>query len=70
LEDALYDGVCEIIMMILFLTRKDFEIPTGNTHGYILDPYVVLTITCGGTELSSFWVRPLGDGLSGFDEPI
>lgn len=30
-----------------------------------MDPYVVLSPTCGGPGVHGIWVQPMGDGLHG-----
>ena len=41
----------------------------GYTHGYPLDPDVVLSTTSGEATCYGLWVHYNGDGRSGFVQP-
>jgi hypothetical protein len=51
------------------ITKNTF-ILAGYSHGYPLDPYVVLSPTRGAASSDGFWVQPFGDGSSRFIQPV
>ncbi|XP_037489690.1 heat shock 70 kDa protein 18-like [Triticum dicoccoides] len=48
--------------------------PVNTVFGYIpsygIDPFVVITHSDGGQGAFGYWVYPLGDGCSGYLQPV
>ena len=42
----------------------------GNIHGYSLDPFVIATHSYGLQGAFGYWVQPMGDGRTGYLQPI
>nr|XP_051219774.1 uncharacterized protein LOC127336947 [Lolium perenne] len=49
---------------------KDGPAFLGYSLGYPLDPYVVLSPAGGCAPRHGYWVQPVGDGSSGFLQPV
>ena len=49
---------------------RDIESNTGYLQGVCLDPYVVITEQCGGQGAFGYWVQPMGDGCTGYLQPV
>jgi hypothetical protein len=60
----LWVGVCAILWALWNL-QNDFVFKKTSAH-----PCVVLSPTSGAAGGHGFWVQPLGDGCSGFIQPI
>jgi hypothetical protein len=70
LEFVQFFGLCGMSEMILSLINQRNHHFLGYSHGYALDPYVVLSPTSGGAACHGFWVQPFGDGSMGFIQPV
>uniref|UniRef100_A0A8R7QNC9 Uncharacterized protein n=1 Tax=Triticum urartu TaxID=4572 RepID=A0A8R7QNC9_TRIUA len=46
------------------------EATTGHLQSYSLDPYMVLTHSYGLQGAFGYWVQPMGDGRSGYIQPV
>ncbi|XBI22722.1 hypothetical protein VPH35_063713 [Triticum aestivum] len=49
---------------------RDVEATTGHLQSYCLDPYVVLTHSYGIQGAVGYLMQPLGDGSTGFIQPV
>ena len=70
-------GVCALLWAIwnvrngcIFNKKKFSIIFAGYSHGYPLDPYVVLSSPGGRAPGFGYWVQPTGDGSTGFLQPV
>jgi hypothetical protein len=51
--------------------KKNFPIIfAGNSFDNSLDPYVVLPTAGGRASGFGYWVQPVGDGGTGFLQPV
>ncbi|XP_044456329.1 uncharacterized protein [Triticum aestivum] len=48
----------------------DVEVTTGFISGYCANPYVVLTHSDGGQGAFGYWICPVGDGSTGYLQPV
>ena len=53
-----------------FEQTTHFNFFAGYLQSYSLDPYVVLTHSYGLQGAFGYWVQPMGDGSSGYLQPI
>ncbi|XP_040242995.1 uncharacterized protein [Aegilops tauschii subsp. strangulata] len=49
---------------------RDTESSTGHLQSVYLDPYVVITQPCGPQGAYGYWVQPMGDGCTGYIQPV
>ena len=63
-------GYMELQKRYDFEQRKYFKLLAGYFQSYSLDPDVVLTHSYGLQGAFGYWVQPMGDGGSGYIQPV
>lgn len=49
---------------------RDIEVTTGYILSHYFDPYVVVTHSDEGQGAFGYWIYPMGDGYSGYIQPV
>uniref|UniRef100_A0A8I6Y5M2 Uncharacterized protein n=1 Tax=Hordeum vulgare subsp. vulgare TaxID=112509 RepID=A0A8I6Y5M2_HORVV len=49
---------------------RDVETTTSHIPSNVLDPYVVITQSCGQQGAYGYWMQPMGDGRTGYLQPV
>ena len=69
-------GVCALLWAIwncrndLAFKNNNYSFFAGFIPSYCADPYVVVTHSDGGQGAFGYWIYPLGDGSSGYLQPV
>ena len=67
----LYYGLSGIAEMIWSLTEQQILIFfAGYLPSHYVDPYVVATHSDGGQGAFGYWIYPMGDGSTGYFQPV
>ena len=70
LEFALCCGLSGIAEMIWFLIEHHGFFFAGYFPSHGRDPFMVATHSDGGQGAFGYWIYPLGDGSSGYLQPV
>ena len=70
-------GICALMWAIwncrndmIFNRQHTLTFYVGHLQSYRMDPYVVLTHSYGLQGAFGYWVQPMGDGGSGYIQPV
>ena len=66
----LYFGQSGTAEMIWFLTEQQILFFAGYLPSHCVHPYVVATYSDGGQGAFGYWIYPLGDGSTGYIQPV
>ena len=63
-------GLYGTVGMMWFLIDIRTCIFAGITQSGGIDPYMVITHSCGNQGAFGYWVYPMGDGSAGYLQPV
>lgn len=69
-------GICALLWAIwntrndLIFNGKNYQFFAGYLQSHFLNPYVVVTHSCGLPGAFGYWMQPLGDGGTDYLQPI
>jgi hypothetical protein len=55
---------------MIFNRQHIFNFLAGHFQSYRMDPYMVLAHSYGLQEAIGYWVQPVGDGSTGYIQPV
>ena len=64
------DDKIELVRRIVHKRTAPRHDPQGYLQSYRMDPYVVLTQSYGLQGAFGYWVHPVGDGSTGYIQPV